>query len=320
MISQQTAFDQKEDIDEAKFLQNYVWQEAMSKCEEQEGEIQFEDLLNKLIIPSELYTQSMTKVTQKVEIIPKRDLTDVFINQYNAELLSLWKTNMDIQLVQNAHSAVMYMFSYMMKKEKGMGELLKCVAEEIEQNSSCIKEKLQKVGNAFMGAREFSAQEATMRVLSMPLVHKSKKVIFVSGYPKDERVKMPHWDMQNLDDEEEDIFQKSIHDIYSLRPKEVENITLADFATSFQKSTKQVEEAVNEEDYRLSNEEIEKTFEEIPKIIQIKLGPESVSFYHKRKFPAILDTFSFRKDKEPKKYYFSCLLLFHPWRDENFGS
>ena len=93
---------------------------------------------------------------------------------------------MDIQFLQNAHSAVLYMFSYMMKKEKGMGELLKRVAEEVEQNSTCLKEKLQKVGNAFMGAREFSAQEATMRVLSMPLVHKSKKVIFVSSYPKDE--------------------------------------------------------------------------------------------------------------------------------------
>ncbi len=129
---------------------------------------------------------------------------------------------------------------------------------------------------------------------------------------------MPRWDMQDLDDEEEDIFQKSIHDIYSLRPSEIEGMTLADFATIYQKSSKQAEEDAEKEDgHGLTNDEVEQNFQEIPKIIKIKTGSESFSFYNKQKFPAILDTFSFRKDKQPQKYYFSQLLLFSPWRDES---
>ncbi len=256
VISRQTDMDTKNDIEEARFVQNYVWQQAISESQTEDSLSELHEILNCLGIHQDLYTQSLTKVSKKVEVIPKQNFSDVYINQYNKELLSLWKANMDIQFLQNAYSVVMYMFSYMMKKEKGMGELLKRVAEEVEQNTPTMREKLQKVGNAFMGAREFSAQEATMRVLSMPLVHKSKKVIYISGYAKDEWVKMPHWDIKNLGDDEEDIFQKSVHEFYSLCPGELENITLADFATTFQKSTRQSQEdRIHEEDHGHSNEE-----------------------------------------------------------------
>ena len=38
--------------------------------------------------------------------------------------------NMDIQYITDAISAVMFMCSYMMKAEKGMGDLLKRVCKE----------------------------------------------------------------------------------------------------------------------------------------------------------------------------------------------
>ena len=40
---------------------------------------------------------------------------------------------MDIQFIENAISTVMYVCNYMMKVEKGMGELLKWVCKEVHE-------------------------------------------------------------------------------------------------------------------------------------------------------------------------------------------
>ena len=54
----------------------------MSICQEEGSVTELEAMLNDLNIPGMLYTQAMTKVTKKkVEVIPKRDLTDTYINQ-----------------------------------------------------------------------------------------------------------------------------------------------------------------------------------------------------------------------------------------------
>lgn len=87
---------------------------------------------------------------------------------------------------------------------------------------------------------------------------------------------------------------------------------------TYQKTTRKLEEdKVQEEDHGQSNEETTEIFEQLPKTIKVQTGSESLSIYHKQKFPAILDTYCFKKDKQPDKYYFSRLLLFHPWRNES---
>ena len=43
---------------------------------------------------------------------------------------------MDIQYVINAYACVMYIASYVLKAEKGMGELLKQAAKEIQQGNT----------------------------------------------------------------------------------------------------------------------------------------------------------------------------------------
>ena len=61
----------------------------------------------------------------------------------------------------------MYIASYVLKAEKGMGELLKQAAREMEQGN--MRQQLNKLGSVFLTNREVSAQEAVYRVLSMPL-------------------------------------------------------------------------------------------------------------------------------------------------------
>ena len=67
----------------------------------------------------------------------------------------------------------------MMKSEKAMGEVLKSVACECQ--SEPIDQQLKKIGKAFVGHRVVSAPEAAMRILSMWLMKKSRKVTFVNS-------------------------------------------------------------------------------------------------------------------------------------------
>ena len=136
--------------------------------------------LQKLHISEETYVSVLQKTTARSKIIPARDTKDMRVNQYNSEILEMWKANMDIQFVENAMVAVMYVCSYMMKSEKGMGELLRAVGKEV--SSLSVKEQLTKVNNAFSQSREVSAQETAMRIISsMKLSDKSRQVTYVDS-------------------------------------------------------------------------------------------------------------------------------------------
>ena len=63
-------------------------------------------------------------------VILQENSQDVLINACNHDILSLWKGNIDLQYVINEIATVKYVFSYMMKGEKGMGETLKRIAKE----------------------------------------------------------------------------------------------------------------------------------------------------------------------------------------------
>ena len=54
---------------------------------------------------------------------------------------------MDIQYVINAYACVMYIASYVLKAEKGMGELLKQAAKELQQGNT--RQQLSKLDQCF---------------------------------------------------------------------------------------------------------------------------------------------------------------------------
>ncbi|KAK4327750.1 hypothetical protein Pmani_001792 [Petrolisthes manimaculis] len=108
-------------------------------------------------------------------------------------------------------------------------QALKNVAEECRADD--LKAKLRKVGSAFLNNREISAQEAVYRLMPMPLKKASRKVVFVNSAPKDKWVSMlrPKRLLQEMDDNDENIFCTSPLDRYASRPNELENMCMAEF-------------------------------------------------------------------------------------------
>ena len=120
-----------------------------------------------------------------------------------------------------------------MKSEKAMGELLKQVTKECQNESIAVK--LKKIGAAFIGKKVVGMPESVMRQNSMWMIKQSRKVTFVSGESKDEQVSLPKMgrDFESLEDGDEDIFMKSIHDRYAARPNNLSDKCLAYFAVNY---------------------------------------------------------------------------------------
>ena len=84
-----------------------------------------DELLQLLNISAECHIQCLNIFSTAPNIILECETNTHHIKPYSAMILHMWKANMDIQCIKNAASAVMYVCVYMMKVEKGMGELLK---------------------------------------------------------------------------------------------------------------------------------------------------------------------------------------------------
>ena len=111
-------------------------------------------------------------------IILKCNVQDVCINQCNRDILILWGGNMDLQHVIDDVAAVMYVCSYVTKGEKAMGETVKNIAKECRNDDICTQ--INMIRKEFLGKRVFAAPESVMRILSMWLMKKSRKVTTVN--------------------------------------------------------------------------------------------------------------------------------------------
>ena len=198
---------------------------------------------------------------------------------------------MDIQYVADPYSCIMYVLSYVMKCENGMSEILKCVAKEFKDQS--VRDQMKKILSTFANKREVSVHEAVKRVLSQWLFKKSRTVINISNHPSEERHRMPKstFELADKEDDDEDVFMASVHDRYAARPDEMENVCLAQFATQYTTCS-----AANKK--------------------AILLKDNQLGCVMRRTRDAVMRTHRFSDDDF--RFYYSKLLLFLPWRKENF--
>ena len=102
-----------------------------------------------------------------------------------------------------------------------MGELLKQVAAETRTDE--LKTQLKKVSSAFLSHREVSTQEAVYRIRSLLMKQLSRSVEFVNTNPKNERIAVlkNNDSLSELNDDDTNVFQKSLIDRYQHRPQQL---------------------------------------------------------------------------------------------------
>ena len=202
----------------------------------------------------------------------------------------------------------------MTKGEKGMGETLKRVAKECQNDA--IHTQMNKIKKEFLGKQVLGAQETAMQVLSMWLMQKRRKVLPVMTSMKDECVSLskPQSQLAQLHDDDEDVFATSLINRYAARPVSLQNMCLSTFAVTYdviQSATKKREtDGINDEEEEKQNTENDNS------VTRIKL-PKGLGIIRKRKQEAILCIRRYKIHTEPEKYYHSKLLPYYPWNNED---
>ena len=247
------------------------------------------------------------EVTIKGDVVLlKREPNECCINNYNASVMLAWQANMDIQYVMNAYACVMYVASYIMKTERSMGELLKRVASEARTDE--LKSQLRKVGSAFLTHREVSAQEAVYRVLSIPMKQLSRSVVFVDTNPKNERIAVlkDNVSLSKLDNEDTNVFQKSLSDRYQHRPQELISMCLAEFAATYVVNYRPSDDSECDA-LPASGSDITST--------QITLT-DGFGRMNKRKKQTVIRFRKYSKEIDCCNWYRAKLMLYYPWYNE----
>ena len=266
-------------------------------------ELSLSELLDKAEITEQGYLDALEVSINGNVVVLKREPGECCINNYNPSVMLAWQANMDIQFVLNAYACVMYVASYIMKTERSMGELLKRVAAEARTDE--LKTQLRKVGSAFLTHREVSAQEAVYRLLSLPMKLLSRSVLFVNTNTKNERIAVlkSSDSLSQLEDDDTNVFQKSLIDRYQHRPQSLRDMCLAEFAATYV-----VNYECDECDaLRAPESEVTST--------QITLT-DGFGKMNKRKKSAVIRFRKYSKETDLSNWYRAKLMLYYPWFDE----
>ena len=280
-------------------------------------DVTLDDVLTAAHVTLEDYTKALCISKSGDSIILKRDPTEQNVNCYSPTVLKTWLANMDIQYVINAYACVMYIASYVLKAEKGMGELLKQAAKELQQGNT--RQQLSKLGSVFLTNREVSAQEAVYRVLSMPLRKCSRTTIFINTDHKDSRdsLLLPFTQLQKLNDDDENVYCKNIIDRYAARPQKLEDMSLAEFAANYTYKRETTHDVTQCENGMSDGSDTELQGDnEVPQENSITLQ-NGLGYMRKRRKQAIIRWHNFNPEKEPEKHFRSRIMLFMPWREED---
>ena len=157
-------------------------QHALRDTDIENPDITLDDILNNIGLDVDM---DALKVSPRgPTIILKRNPCDTYINPCNLDILHLWGGNVDLQYVADETATVMYVCSYMTKGEKAMGETLKKVAQECQNDD--VWTQMNKIKNEFLGKWVLATPESGMCIMSMWL-----KVQNVNTNMQDECVSLP---------------------------------------------------------------------------------------------------------------------------------
>ena len=151
-----------------------------------------------------------------------------------------------------------------------------------------------------------SEHEAIYRILSIPLRESNMSVTYVPTDFKHEclRLVKSKKQIQTLEDDDTDIYPLRIVDKYSAHPDSLEDMCLAEFATSFTYDSSKKEcddvDPPKEIDANSSN-------------VKLKYGRGVMK---RREKPNVLRYHFVSEKVDREKYFHRFLILYFPWRQE----
>ena len=299
--------------------------------------LELSNSLTKEEIRMAIYHYALSICENGTKAILKRDVDEIFVNNYNPHWMEAWNGNMDLQLCLDYFSIITYMTDYVTKPEKKTTEILKSVQKQKQRENAPHRDLMYSLAQTYLTHREMGECEAYYK-LDPDLHYKQSNIrtVFVtSGFPWNRsnflRKCKPNDSDRGFDVDEYDgkfMETETIHDKYSMRPATIEMMCLAQFAMWYTLlSHKEMQEIKKKfgDNIPMSAEPITVCSDTLgqPPSDNLNLTlPEYIvlgngKMMRKRGFAAVLRRHKFKYDIDPHEFCYSEMLLFRPWRNEN---
>ena len=289
------------------------------------------------ILRSAVYHYALSVCKSGTKVVIKRELKDIFVNNYNAHWMISWDGNMDIQPCLDYFSVITYMTDYVCKPETKTTEVLKHVKKVKKRENVSNRDMMYALAQAYLTSREMGECEAYYKLdPSLHFKQSNVKTIFIaSGFPQN-RAKFLRKCSSEADvargitvDGHDGKFleSESHHCKYAMRPLCMERICLCQHCMRYTPVTALEASKIRRSGKRPSPPPIGKNWEGIlyvvtddpfsttplPDFIELENG----KVMKLRKFDAVVRRHKFKAEKEAHEFFFSELLLFWPWRQES---
>ena len=259
--------ERKEKVEKYQNVLKQVKEKLNVLEEDQLKNLTIKDFLDQLNIKEEDYYEALQVSEKGKMVIHRRELGDVFTNNYNDSFLSAWQANMDLQFCLDQYAVITYICDYLGKDDSGLTEVLKKAIKETEGCNDF--ERLNYLKQKYFQSRQLGVCEAAYTLVpGLNLKGSNVKTKFVAtGFPENRTVFLQKVSEDKKDDkldkdcasdsedepaenenepiqEPENIVtlpgregkftvSKSLHDKYAMRPSELKNICFAQFAMAY---------------------------------------------------------------------------------------
>ena len=278
------------------------------------SDVTLEDVLETCNVSESEYYDALNTMQKKLSIFYKRRPCENTISPYNTVILSLLKSNMNIQFVTGIYGLLTYLTSYLCKPEHKTSELMKKASKEATGKE--VKGKLRVIGNVLTTKREISTFEAIKRVLSLPMRTSNIDTLYIPTGLKKNRTRMlkSQSALEMMHPDDTNIYTTNMLEKYACRPDDLEEMCYADFATNYI-STKAEDMKIDSEDIRNYTTSVS-TIEDVEPTSNVITLKDELGKMRKRTRPSVMRYHKVTKLKDSEQYHLKLLQLYMPWRNE----
>lgn len=171
-------------------------------------------------------------------VILKRETSEKWINPFNPFIFSVLRSNMDMQFITEEYSCAAYVVEYVNKTNRGISNLQQNIINVMDEHPEFdIIEITRQLGVNFLNTVELTSQESAWYLLRQPMSQSSVQIVYIPTLWPTERERIrktnAELDRDEIDGESCDIWRENVFDKYQNRPSNLENVSLAQFASKY---------------------------------------------------------------------------------------
>ncbi|XP_044594073.1 uncharacterized protein LOC123271741 [Cotesia glomerata] len=190
------------------------------------------------VVSDEEYIQILRSGIQRPRVFLKRQPNEKWNNAFNPFLLSILKSNMDIQFITEEYSCAAYVVEYVNKTNRGISNLQRQIIQTMDEHPEFdIVDVTRKMSVDMLNTVEMTSQEAAWYLLREPMSKSSHKIEYIPTVWPIERQRMRktqiELDKLQVGEDCTNIWKENWFHKYERRSSDLENISLAQFVAYY---------------------------------------------------------------------------------------